>query len=970
MVTGASPATADRRAPGDADRLRWRLRKELGEHARDDAGPAPVTSSDASNYRVVPAMVVAPGSADQLAAVVALAVEAGVPVTMRGAGTSIAGNAIGRGVVIETRRLGRVLDIDPAAQTATVEPGVVLGALNAMTLAHGLRVGPDPSTHSRCTIGGMVGNDACGSRSVRWGSTARNVLALEVVTAGGERLRLASPPAGELALPPRGLLAEPLRQFARDHEALVREALPPWDRRVSGYALDWLLPERGFDVCRALVGTEGTCAVVSQVSLRLWRPPAVRSLLVLGFPDDIAAAAAVPALLTELPYTVESLTDELLALVASRPSDELLPPGMGAWLLVETGGDTAAEAADHARRIAATIGRDVGARDVRLLADATAQATLWRIREDGAGYAARLPDGSPAWPGFEDAAVPPDRLAAYLGELHALMRDHDMRGITYGHFGEGCIHLRVGFGLDRPGGRERFRGFMEAAADLVGRHGGSMSGEHGDGRARGALLDRMFPPAVLQAFGRFKAVWDPLGLLNPGIIVDPASVDADLRWTEPTRIPIASQLAYHRDHGDPRAAVSRCIGVGRCVSHQGSALMCPSFRATGREQDSTRGRARMLQEMMAGSLADVGWDSTEVLEALDLCLSCKGCLSDCPTGVDMASYKSEFLAHHYAHRRRPRSHVSLGQLPRWLRLGWRFAPLANAMLRRSLTRGLLTRLAGISPERAIPPIARQPFTVAHHGRRPSPTTPAGPRGSVVVWPDTFTNYLAPAVGHAAVRVVEAAGYVAAVPRESVCCALTWVTTGQLDGARSVLRRTLDAPSLAGDDPVVVLEPSCAASLRVDLPELLPDDPRAAALAARVVTLGELLDRDGAVVGADPGVPVRAAVSQPHCHQQAVLGTPADQRVLARHGVTVDRQMVGCCGLAGNFGAEPGHEAVSRQVAELALAPALRHAAPDDLVLADGFSCRTQVASLSGHRARHLAEVLADRLDADPRPRPA
>jgi FAD/FMN-containing dehydrogenase/Fe-S oxidoreductase len=951
-------ATPDRDAPGDTDWLRWRLRKELGEHARDDAGTRALYSSDASNYRVLPTMVVAPGSAEQLAAVVALAIEAEVPVTMRGAGTSIAGNAIGSGVVVETRRLSRILDIDPVAATATVEPGVVLGALNSAALAQGLRVGPDPSTHSRCTIGGMVGNDACGSRSVRWGSTARNVLGLEVVTAGGERLRLASPPEGELALPPGGLLGEPLRRFARDHETVVRAAMPPWDRRVSGYALDWLLPERGFDVCRALVGTEGTCAIVSRVTLRLWRPPAARSLLVLAFADDIAAAAAVPALLAERPFTVESLTEELLALVARRPSDELLPPG-GAWLLIEAGGDTPGDAEDHARRIAATLGRGVSGPDVRLISDARGQATLWRIREDGAGYAARLPDGSPAWPGFEDAAVPPERLAAYLGELHALLRDHDMRGITYGHFGEGCIHLRVGFGLDRPGGQARFRGFVEAAAELVGRHGGSMSGEHGDGRARGALLDRMYPPSIIEAFGRFKAVWDPRGLLNPGIIVDPVPVDADLRWTAPTRLPLAPELAYHRDHGDLRASVSRCIGVGRCVSREGSALMCPSFRATGREQDSTRGRARMLQEMMAGSLADPGWDSAEVLETLDLCLSCKGCLSECPTGVDMASYKSEFLAHHYATRRRPRSHLSLGQLPRWLRLGWRMAPVANRMLRTPGVGGVLTRLAGISPERAIPPLARRPFVVAH---RADPARPTGARGRATIWPDTFTNYLAPAVGHAAVRVVEAAGYTAAVPSEPVCCALTWITTGQLDGARQVLRRTLDAPSLAGDDPVVVLEPSCAASLRVDLPELLPDDPRATDLAARVTTLAELLDRDGSVVGGEPVAASRAAVSQPHCHQQSVLGTAADQRVLARHGVTVERQLVGCCGLAGNFGAEPGHETISRQVAELALVPALAETRPGDLVLADGFSCRTQIAALSGHRARHLAEVLAERLD--------
>ncbi len=960
-------------APEGLDRLAWRLRKELGEHARDDAATRALYSSDASNYRIVPGLVVAPGSADELANVVGLAVEAGVPITMRGAGTSIAGNSIGRGVVIETRRMSRILDIDPEARTATVEPGVVLGTLNTAAAAHRLRVGPDPSTHSRCTIGGMVGNDACGSRSVRWGSTARNVRGLRLVTVGGEHLDLRSPRPGELALPPAGRLGEPIRRFAAAHEELLRAELPAWDRRVSGYALDWLLPERGFDVARALVGTEGTCGVVSQVTIGLWQPPAARCLLVLGFADDIAAADAVPALLTAEPYTIESLTDELLALVGGRPSDELLPPRDGAWLLVEAGGDDAQAARDHALRLADTIGRAIGDANVRLLDSGAAQATLWRIREDGAGYAARLPDGSPAWPGFEDAAVPPERLGPYLRELHALLRDQGMGGITYGHFGEGCIHLRVGFGLDRPGGRERFRGFMEAAADLVARHGGSLSGEHGDGRARGALLDRMYSPAMLDAFRRFKAAWDPDGLLNPGIIVDPAPVDADLRWTAPTRIQVHPAFAYHADHGDARAAVSRCIGVGRCVSRQGHALMCPSYRATGREQDSTRGRARMLQEMMAGSLSDAGWRSTEVRDALDLCLSCKGCVSECPTGVDMASYKSEFLQHHYRGRLRPRVHYVLGQLPRWLRLGWRMAPIGNRLLRNPLTGPLLSWMGGISGERTIPPLARTPFAVAHAatawdaGARGVAGTP--PSGPVTLWPDTFTNYLAPDVGHAAVRVLRDAGHAVDVPTEAVCCALTWITTGQLDGARRVLRSTLGAASLAGDTPVVVLEPSCAASLRVDLPELLPDDPRARALADRVVTFAELLDRDGYV--APPATTEPApALSQPHCHQQAVLGTSADGRVLARNGVPVATTLAGCCGLAGNFGAERGHETVSRQVAELALAPALRAADDATPILADGFSCRTQVAALSGRQARHLAEVLAERLgQAGPRSDP-
>ena len=525
---GDTNATA---TPGGISWLTWRLQKELGDHARVDAQTRAMYSSDASNYRVLPGLVVAPGSEDELAAVVGLAVEAGVPITMRGAGTSIAGNAIGEGVVIETRRLRRILAIDPDARTATVQPGVILGDLNSRAAVHRLRVGPDPSTHSRCTLGGMIGNDACGSRSVRWGTTAQNIQALDVISAAGERLHLTSPDPGAMALPPSGLMAEPLRRFAAAREDLIRSELTPWPRRVSGYPLDWLLPERGFDVARALVGTEGTCAVVAGATVRLWTPPIAKCLLVLGFADDIAAAAAVPALLVERPFTVESLTEELLALVGQRPSAELLPTPAGAWLLVEAGGDTPVEAEGHAERLARTLGRAASDADVRILSSTAAQGSLWRIREDGAGYAARLPDGSPAWPGFEDAAVPPDRLAEYLTDLHQLLRDQGMRGVTYGHFGEGCIHLRVGFGLDKPGGQARFGGFMEAAADLVAHHGGSLSGEHGDGRARGALLPRMFSPSMMAAFREFKSLWDPRGLLNPGIIVDPVPVTESLRWT-------------------------------------------------------------------------------------------------------------------------------------------------------------------------------------------------------------------------------------------------------------------------------------------------------------------------------------------------------------------------------------------------------------------------------------------------------
>ncbi|HYH31847.1 MAG TPA: FAD-binding and (Fe-S)-binding domain-containing protein, partial [Pseudonocardia sp.] len=833
------------------------------------------------------------------------------------------------------RHLTRILEIDPQRRTARVEPGVVLDELQAAARPHGLRFGPDPSTHSRATIGGMIGNNACGSHSVAWGKTSENVEELDVLLADGTRTQLG---AGQEHPRLQALVGRHLGEIRREFSGL--------SRRVSGYALDQLLPENGFHVARSLVGSEGTCATVLGATVSLVPLPAATVLLVLGFPDAIVAAHAVPRILPHRPGTVEGMDAELLALFTSRPGRRsvTLPDG-GAWLFVELTGDTVGEATDRAQAVAAEL-RDAATDQV--ITEPAEQRAAWRVREEGAGLATRLADGSEAWPGWEDAAVPPEHLGPYLEDFAALLRRHDRRGVVYGHFGEGCLHVRIDFDLvsDPPG----FRSFLQDAADLVVGHGGSLSGEHGDGRARAELLPRMYSAPVLRAFGEFKAIWDPGGLLNPGNLVEPDPVDAGLRFHPPRERELV--LAFAHDGGSIDRAARRCVGVGKCVVKHPSGVMCPSYAVTGVEEHSTRGRAHLLMEMLRGETVTGGWRSPEVRDALDLCLSCKGCKSDCPVDVDMATYKSEFLAHHYAGRVRPASHYSMGWLPLWARLA-AFAPkLVNRAGRTPGLRALLKRLGGIAPQRTIPEFAPATFTRAFRRR---PHRPEAGRPSVVLWPDTFNNHLTPEVLRDATEVLDAAGFDVLVPRGQVCCGLTWFTTGQLRTARRVLEHTVEVlrPYVDAGLPVVVLEPSCAAALRADAVELLPEGARA--LSAQTLTLAEFLQRH-APDWAPPALD-HAAITQQHCHQHADLGFAADEALLAKAGVTNTTLDSGCCGLAGNFGFERGHYEVSTAVGERVLLPAVREADPDTLVVADGFSCRTQIAQLTPRRALHLAQVL-------------
>jgi len=949
--------------------------------ATGDAGARGLYATDASNYRVVPDLVVVPADVDDLVAAVQITAAAGAPIVLRGAGTSMAGNAIGGVVIDVSAHLNTIVDIDPVSRTALVEPGVVLTDLTGAAHAYGLTFGADPSSASRATLGGMIANNACGSHSVAWGTTADNLAALEVLLADGTRMDLNTPDGARDVAARRQLLAAAagregeihrgMQAIAAGDSLLISRRFSPLRRRISGYALDRLLPDAGYDVARFLSGTEGSLAVTLRAKVNLVELPGATVLLALGFTDSVAAADVVPLVLPHGPLTMESINAALVERLPSSVRAAAVAAGLPAgqaWLLVEVGGADRGEAMRGARAIITDLGSCDVPVTTSVVTDPGAQGVLWRCRRDSTGLATRRPDGAEAWGGWEDAAVPPQRLGAYLRELDEILAAHDLSGTSYGHFGEGCMHIRMNFDLLSDRGVARYRSFIAQAADLVIRLGGSVSGEHGDGRARSELLTKMYGADVVALFARVKHLWDPAGVLNPHVIVDPAPLDVDIRHHGKAKDrQLATQFSYPQDAGSFAQAQRRCVGVGKCRQSTGG-VMCPSYQVTRDEKHSTRGRAHLLWEMLEGDVITGGWRSQEVAEALDLCLSCKGCLSDCPVNVDMATYKSEFLHHHYAGRLRPPSHYSMGWLPLWSRLA-SIAPAATNAVTGSVLQVPLKWAGGIAPEREIPRFAgrslraslrRRPRGQAHPV--PQPTSPGG---RVVLWPDSFTSYLAPQVGVAAVAVLEDAGFEVVLPSGPVCCGLTWISTGQLGVAKRVLARSLRSLDqyLQGGVPVVGLEPSCLAVFRHEAPALLPDNASARLAKGLTFTLAELL-ATYAPAWTPPQVGGDALV-QTHCHQHAVVGFDADRALMEAAGISPSVPDSGCCGLAGNFGFERGHYDVSRAAGERVLLPAVRAAPPTTLIVADGFSCRTQIGQETDRRALHLAQVLASALPRHP-----
>ncbi|SDT16573.1 FAD/FMN-containing dehydrogenase [Friedmanniella luteola] len=916
--------------------LRAELRRRRVPHTLDSTKlTRALYSSDASLYRVVPQAVAHPRTVEEAVAVLDAARAVGMPVTTRGAGTSCAGNAVGPGLVLDTaRHLTAITALDPGARTATVEPGVVQSSLQVAAAPHGLRFGPDPSTHNRCTIGGMIGNNACGPRALGYGRTADNVVALDVLTGSGERLRL----DGTESVDAFASLTA-LKKVVGANLGTIRTEFGRFGRQVSGYSLEHLLPERRFDVARFFAGTEGTLGVILGATVRLVEDSPHKLMVALGYASMADAGDAATAILPHRPTAAEGLDRRIVEVVRRTHGEAAVPPlprGDG-WMFVEVVGDDAAEVRARAERVLA----DGQALDGFVVDDPRQALALWKIREDGAGLAG-VSLASPAYPGWEDAAVPPEHLGSYLRDFDALLASHGLDGLPYGHFGDGCVHVRIDFPLTTAGGDAVHRAFLREAAALVARYGGSMSGEHGDGRARSSLLPAMYSADAIRLFGEVKAAFDPDDLLNPGVLVDPRPFDADLR---------AVALVGKVDHFAQE--VHNCSGVGKCLANTtpGLGVMCPSYQATREEKDSTRGRARVLQEMINGEVITMGWKSPAVHQALDLCLSCKGCARDCPTGIDMASYKSQVIDHTYRGKIRPRSHYTLGWLPRWGRMITRNRALSTLINTTMATPGLRRVVrwsAGVDQRRALPRFATR-------AARDRVDVPASGGRRVVLWVDSFSDCFTGEGVEAAVALLTQAGYAPEFLERNACCGLTWISTGQRDGARRQLREALDVlhPHVAAGTPVVGLEPSCLAVWRSDAAELLPDDPRVGDLAAGVLTMAELLTRTEG--WRPPDLSGVELVAQPHCHHASVIGWKADADLLAASGATVTT-VGGCCGLAGNFGAEKGHYDVSVKVAQHDLLPAVE-SRPDAVVLADGFSCRTQLAELAGRRAVTLAELL-------------
>lgn len=954
----------------DVHGLEKELRASIKGEVRFDKGSRALYSTDGSNYRQIPIGVVLPKSEEDIIKIVNLCGKYGAPVLARGGGTSLAGQCCNVAVVIDmSKYYNKILDFDYDSRTITVQPGIVLDEMRHFAETYGLTFGPDPATHNHCTIGGMLGNNSCGIHSVMAqfeGNGARmsdNVESMTILTYDGVKMKVG--PTSDKDL--KAILSaggkqrdiyEKLMLLRSKYEHDIRTKFPDIPRRVSGYNLPELLPENGFNVARALVGSEGTCVLVLSATLKLIPKPKSRSLLVLGYPDVFGAGKHVPEIMQHQPIGLEGIDDKLIEYMKKKSLNiediPLLPEGNG-WLLVEFGGDSKEDADNKAKAVMKELKSNKDAPSMKLYDNMEEEEKLWAIRESGLGATAWVPGEPPSFPGWEDSAVPPDKVGYYLRDLRELFHKYGYDPSLYGHFGQGCVHCRVGFDFSSEQGLSNYKSFTEEATRLIVKYGGSASGEHGDGQARGDLLEIMYGKDVVRAFHEFKTIWDPGWRMNPGKIVDTYGQLNNLRVGLAYKPqPVKTYFHYPEDGGSFAHAAMRCVGVGQCRRFEGG-TMCPSFMATHEEEHSTRGRSRLLFEMMQGDFVHSPWNNEHVKEALDLCLSCKGCKGDCPVNVDMATYKAEFLSHYYKNKLRPRIAYFFGWIYWWSRIASPMAGVANFFTQAKPVSSIFKWVAGIAPKRSIPPFARETFRSWYASNK---NGGANGKPKVILWTDTFNNFFLPKILESAARVLSVAGYDVVIPTQTLCCGRPLYDFGMLSTARKLLKKILQAmqDDIRAGVPVVGLEPSCVSVFRDELCNLLPDDEDAKRLKEQTYTLAEFLTSKAK----NFKIPVfpRHALVHGHCHHKAIMKMEAEKKIFEKMKLDYTILDSGCCGMAGYFGYEKGRAYdVSVKAGEIGLLPKVREADTETLIIADGFSCRGQIQQQGGRTPLHLAELL-------------
>ena len=972
MEPGISPrGRRESKTSVNAAALKAELARKIQGEVRFDAATRAIYAADASNYRQVPIGVVIPRTEQDVIATIATCRSLQAPVLSRGGGTSLAGQCCNAAVVIDwSKYLNRIVELNAGERFARVQPGTICDDVVNAARPYNLTYAPDPATHDHCCFGGMLGNNSCGAHAQMNGPAVNNVDSLEILLYDGTRMnvgwiseeewRRRAEGGGREA----GIYAK-LMALRRRYSPLIESRYPKIIRRISGYNLDQLIPnEQGMvNIARALIGSEGTCVTILEAKVTLVYNQPERVLLVLGYPDVYHAADHIMDVLKYKPIALEGIDHRLCENIRKKGGLhsehlKLLPDGNG-WLIVEFGAATREESKRTAESLCEKLKAEPFPPSMKLLTDTKQQQNLWDVREAALGATAFVPGEKDTWPGWEDSAVAPEKVGGYLRDLRKLYDRYDYNPSLYGHFGQGCIHCRVDFDLVSEAGIRKYRSFMNDATDLIVRYDGSFSGEHGDGQSRAEFLGKMFGSELIEAFREFKSIWDPDWRMNPGKIVDPYRIDENLRLganyspAEPE-----THFKFPEDGGSFARATLRCVGVGKCRRLSGTGeqdTMCPSFMVTREEKDATRGRAHALFEMLQGNVIEKGWRDEGVKDALDLCLACKGCKGDCPVNVDMATYKAEFLSHYWKGKIRPRYAYAFGWIDKWSQVASLAPGFVNLTTQLPVLRSAAKLIAGVPSQRTIPAFASQTFK--QWFRRHRAKEKHGAEHRVILWPDTFNNFFFPETAIAAANVLESAGCDVLVPDRHLCCGRPLYDYGFLEMAKSYLQRVLDilGPEIDRGTPVVVLEPSCCSVFRDELTGLFPGLPRAERLKRQTFTLAEFLEQRESF---SPPALRRKAVVHGHCHHKAIMRMKGEESLFKK--MDLDYQILdsGCCGMAGSFGFEEEKYDVSVRIGERVLLPAVRQADTSTLVVADGFSCREQIAQLTGREALHTAEVLS------------